>query len=29
VVDYRLVDSDLAKRASDHFPLVADLVVPA
>jgi endonuclease/exonuclease/phosphatase family metal-dependent hydrolase len=29
VVDYRLVDSDPAKRASDHFPLVADLVVPA
>jgi endonuclease/exonuclease/phosphatase family metal-dependent hydrolase len=29
VLDYRLVESDLAKRASDHFPLVADLAVPA
>jgi len=29
VLDYRLVDSDLAKRASDHFPLVADLALPA
>jgi endonuclease/exonuclease/phosphatase family metal-dependent hydrolase len=26
--DYRLVDSDLAKAASDHFPLVADLTLP-
>lgn len=29
VLDYRLVDSDLARRASDHFPLVADLAIPA
>jgi endonuclease/exonuclease/phosphatase family metal-dependent hydrolase len=29
VLDYRLIDSDLAKRASDHFPLVADLALPA
>jgi endonuclease/exonuclease/phosphatase family metal-dependent hydrolase len=28
LVDYRIVDSDQAKAASDHFPLVADLVLP-
>jgi endonuclease/exonuclease/phosphatase family metal-dependent hydrolase len=28
VLDYRLVESDLAKRASDHFPLIADLALP-
>jgi endonuclease/exonuclease/phosphatase family metal-dependent hydrolase len=29
VLDYRLVDSEQARRASDHFPLVADLSLPA
>ncbi|GAA0902166.1 endonuclease/exonuclease/phosphatase family protein [Virgisporangium aurantiacum] len=28
VLDYRLIDSDLAKAASDHFPLVVDLALP-
>jgi endonuclease/exonuclease/phosphatase family metal-dependent hydrolase len=25
---YQVVDSPEARRASDHFPIVADLVVP-
>jgi endonuclease/exonuclease/phosphatase family metal-dependent hydrolase len=29
VLDYRLIDSEQAKAASDHFPLVADLALPA
>jgi endonuclease/exonuclease/phosphatase family metal-dependent hydrolase len=29
VLDYRLIDTDQARRASDHFPLVADLTLPA
>lgn len=28
VVDYRVVDTPQARLASDHFPLVADLVLP-
>ncbi|HEX6499273.1 MAG TPA: endonuclease/exonuclease/phosphatase family protein [Micromonosporaceae bacterium] len=28
VAGYRVVDSDLARRASDHLPVVADLVLP-
>lgn len=29
VLDYRLIDTEQARRASDHFPLVADLALPA
>ncbi|HZN18488.1 MAG TPA: endonuclease/exonuclease/phosphatase family protein [Micromonosporaceae bacterium] len=29
VVRYDVVDTDQARRASDHFPIVADLVLPA
>jgi endonuclease/exonuclease/phosphatase family metal-dependent hydrolase len=29
VLDYHLVDTPQARLASDHFPLVADLVLPA
>ena len=29
VSGYRVVDSPLARRASDHLPVVADLSVPA
>jgi endonuclease/exonuclease/phosphatase family metal-dependent hydrolase len=29
VLDYRVVDSPLARLASDHFPIVADLILPS
>ncbi|WP_091558141.1 endonuclease/exonuclease/phosphatase family protein [Micromonospora pattaloongensis] len=29
VVDYDVVDTETSRRASDHFPVVADLMVPA
>jgi endonuclease/exonuclease/phosphatase family metal-dependent hydrolase len=29
VLDYRVIDTHLSRRASDHFPIVADLVLPA
>jgi endonuclease/exonuclease/phosphatase family metal-dependent hydrolase len=28
VLDYRLIDTEQARRASDHFPLVADVALP-
>ncbi len=29
IVDYRILDSPEARRASDHFPLLVDVVLPA
>ncbi len=29
VVDYDVVDTPLTRRASDHFPVLVDLLLPA